>query len=134
MQRIQSFPAKKLSTAFYLFLLFSTLGCEKEHSKELDSIISKTLKVSDAALSQVENLSSEDAKTEFRKLAQYEYQVMSVAKEISAKELEGKLAVYGTQGYDCSGPILRTEDLLLVCKKRPESVLRYIPQTLVGRP
>ncbi len=109
-------------------------SCDKNSSESLDSVISKTLEVSDSALQQVGNLNSEDAKKEFKKLNQWEYQVLSFKKEILATELEGKLMVYGTQGYDCGTPLIRGEELIIVCKRRPESLLRYVPQGFIGKP
>jgi len=114
--------------------LIFLVSCENDTSKSLENIVSKTIQASDSAIEQVGNLNADDAKKEFKKLSQFEYQVLSVKKEIPTEELEGRLAVYGANGFDCSPPVVRAEDMITVCKRRPESYLRYIPQTIVGRP
>jgi hypothetical protein len=132
MQKIQPYTLKKIALLLLANLLVA--GCENNASESIDNLVSKTLKVSDAALEQVGSLNPEDAKDEFKKLNQYEYKVASFKKDISVHELEGSLSVYGSKGYDCSGPIARAEEIILICKRRPESLLRYIPQSFVGRP
>jgi hypothetical protein len=132
MQKIQHLSAKKI--AFLVLAGFMAMGCERETQDSLDKLVSKTIQVSDAALEQVGSLNSDDAKKEFKKLNQFEYKVLSFKKDVSVKELEGSLTLYGTSGFDCSGPMVREEEFILICKKRPESLLRYIPQTFVGRP
>jgi len=134
MHSFQSFSEKKSFLLLFFSGLFFLIGCQTDSGNSLDNLVSKTLQVSDAALEQVQNLNSDDAKQEFKKLNQFEYKVSSFKKDISVLELEGSLSLYGAKGYDCSGPLLRAEDILIVCKKRPESLLRYVPQTLVGRP
>ena len=116
-----------------LAILLLLAGCQQETPSSLDRLINKTLEVSDTALEQVSNLSPEDAKKEFKKLSQIEYKVLSLKKEISAAEFEGVLSVYGQKGYDCAAPLIRAEDMMILCKRRPDTYLRYIPQTVVGR-
>lgn len=119
-----------------LFLsVFLLVGCEsKDPEKKFSELWNQTVDVSNTALDQVSKLDPDEAKREFRKLTQFEYQVRSVRPDISAAELQALLAELGKESWDCASPIQRTADFLLVCKRRPESILRYVPQTLLGKP
>ena len=110
------------------------IGCDSKSNDSLQKLYDDTVEASDKALDKVSSVNSEEAKKEFRKLGQFEYQVLSFKKDIPAAELEGRLGVYGLQGFDCQSPLIRNEELIVLCKRRPESFLRYIPQTIVGRP
>ena len=127
MHKFQSLSSRKFFAAILGAALLLSTGCEKESAESFDKLFSKTLE-------QVGNLNPDDASKEFKKLSQFEYRVISFKKEIAIAELEIQLRAFGANGFDCADPIQRLEDLILICKRRPESLLRYIPQTFVGRP
>jgi len=123
-------PALTCSVIFCLAIS----GCDSKDSQRLGEFVTKTVDASDAAIEQLGNLDSDQAKKEFKKLTQYEYQVKTFRVDIPAAELQGALSVMGHDGWDCGSPLLRKEDILLTCKKRPESLLRYVPQSLLSKP
>jgi hypothetical protein len=130
--------SEKQVQLFLLFIAVVTGGCGAEEPKKADEdalqkLWSKTRQVSGQALEQVSKLETEDAKREFKKLSQFEYRVIPFPRDVNPTELQSSLGTLGEEGFDCSTPILRESDLLITCKRKPESLLRYVPPGLLGK-
>ena len=68
------------------------------------------------------------AKEELRKLHNFEYKVERVAVTAEPGEMQIVLQELGKDRWECFHVERRNDDLLLFCKRRPESYLRYIPR------
>jgi len=125
-----------------LFLAsLSMLACENGSDASVEKLretFSNILDSSDEAIRGLSALSPEDAKKEINKLREFEYRVLEYPADVSAKALEVDLQALGALAWDCTpGPLRIIEDeksvLMVFCKRRPDTPLRYIPQTLLGR-
>ena len=76
---------------------------------------------------------------EVEKLQQREYLVRGLPIDASAARIEDTLNELGKDRWDCSAvekPSSSGEKpaaLLLLCKRIPETLLRYVPQSILGR-
>jgi hypothetical protein len=79
---------------------------------------------------------------EIKKLHQLEYNVFTLALEDSAARYEGVLDELGKNRWDCfhvekvfstnkNGE--RVGKLLFFCKRAPDTLLRFVPKSLIGR-
>ncbi len=109
-------------------------GCDSRPEPTIEEVWNQARSATDTALNSVENLEAGRTKREFAKLTQYEYNIVELPLEVPTADLQRKLSVLGVDGWDCAPPLTRMEKLLIFCKKRPESFLRYIPQTFLGKP
>lgn len=135
--------ARKVSVHMVKAILLSFLcsffaGCQydgsKEGEKQVNDAIKALGKASDSALKELSRLGVNDPSAELKKLRQYEYKVISSGGK-SAQEDERLLNEYGKEGWECfhiqsSGAV---DQKLFYMRRRPETVLRYVPQTFLGR-
>jgi len=79
---------------------------------------------------------------EVKKLSKWEYEVFSIAIEDSPKKMEAALDEIGEERWECfhtekifttSASGKRVGKLFFFCKRKPETLLKYIPKTLLGR-
>jgi hypothetical protein len=78
---------------------------------------------------------------EIEKLQQREYTVIRLPIDTSTEKIEGTLNEFGKNRWDCFHiekvpPSSREEKVgsfLFFCKRMPETPLRYVPQSLIGR-
>lgn len=90
---------------------------------------------------------TKDAMDEFRKLQQYEYKLQSFPADTMPIELEAALNRLGKERWECFHVDKRTAtvlneptdparpvraEIVLFCKRRPETPLRFIPRGLIS--
>lgn len=97
--------------------------------QQIDAMIAK----GDQTIEAMKNSSPEDALSELKKLRQWEYRVVKLPLSLPANEQEGALNSLGAEGWECFDPYTVGTDLRLLCKRRPETPLRYVPNSLLGR-
>ncbi len=76
-----------------------------------------------------------EAPAELKKLQQFEYKVVTFPPEVEATELENSLAELGKERWDCFHvDRIGAKDpaLMVMCKRRPDTPLKYVPKTIIG--
>lgn len=73
---------------------------------------------------QIHSLTTEEVK----KLSVFEYRVYELAKDPATIDLEAALESAGRERWECFGILPGEKSLRLLCKRRPETYLRYIPR------
>ena len=138
-----------MSTRLTLILaaVFAALmGCDsKSKTAEIQNQLANLTKsVSDLV---GDSSTTKDAMEEFRKLQQYEYKLQSFPADTMPIELEAALNRLGKERWECfhvekrmaaeskepteTARPLRTE-IVLFCKRRPETPLRFIPRGIIS--
>jgi hypothetical protein len=119
----------KNSIKYYLlpFLLVS-FGCEDNPASD---------KLVEQVVDQFTG-TSDDAIQELNKLKQYEYKVLEYPLDRSQAQIELELNALGKESWDCFGSerVLSTDQkptLLVFCKRRPDTPLRFVPNSVLGR-
>ena len=81
------------------------------------------------------DLSKESAVAEVNKLRQFEYKVISLPLNSDARAIENALNNAGQEYWECFSAFNRpnTNALEVYCRRRPNTPLRFVPQTLLGR-
>lgn len=130
-----SFHLKSTLTPLLLLLpLLIFISCNKEQekiTKDLNETLSST----------IESLTKNPSQPidEIKKLSQLEYKTLILPLETSASDIDSKLNELGQERWDCSTGFARprsnpnTPELILICKRTPETVLRFIPKGFLGR-
>lgn len=131
----------------FLSILFILSSCNKTQD-ELTKKISESTDIITKSLEQkITDLAEDPSQPieEVKKLSQLEYKVKIFPIETSAEEMEEELTNLGKERWDCSSifPTPRPPDpktnasskpeILAVCKRTPETVLRFIPRSILGR-
>lgn len=120
-----------------LVLLCSVVSC-----KELrDNTPQEISKLKDQVSELTDSLSgyivdSPSASTEIKKLYQYEYKILQYPIK-NLQLLEGHLSELGKERWDCFDTEKLISEgneplLIIFCKRKPETPLKYIPKTLLG--
>lgn len=65
---------------------------------------------------------------EVNKLFAFEYRVQELPVTSTASEIEQAIAALGNERWECFDVESRKETLLIFCKRRPQTYLRYIPR------
>lgn len=65
---------------------------------------------------------------EVNKLFAFEYRVQELPVTSTASEIERAIAALGDERWECFDVESRKETLLIFCKRRPQTYLRYIPR------
>ena len=121
-----------LALSLLTFLLASLYAC-----KQTDKAIDDTVTLAKQGMKSLNDIapSPDEATTaaseEFKKLSVFEYKIVTVDRdtgESGTKKLESLLNRLGAERWDCSPLSINGMDLELICKRRQESFLRYIPR------
>lgn len=126
-------PMIKLS----LFLLFPLLifqSCDRtgnEFQKNLEEKVKTTFnEIYESSTPSIE---------EVKKLAQLEYHMEVFPLETSSREVDEKLNELGKERWNCFSSFARPRkdpqnpEMVVLCKRMPETMLRYIPKSFIGR-
>ena len=76
---------------------------------------------------------------EIKKLSQLEYKSLTFPVDTSPQKMEEELNTLGKDRWDCRSifPRPRTApekpEIVVVCQRTPETVLRYVPKGMIGR-
>lgn len=135
---------KKIVLLSAAVFLAASLGCDKKDAEQQISSAQKTLNdaldKSTQKFNELSSLSTEDATTELKKLRQLEYSVSEFPLTSSREELEKFLKIKGEEFWDCFSVEMVPEfkvgegaHLRIICKRRPQTMLQYVPQQLLGR-
>lgn len=65
-------------------------------------------------------------KEEVDKLFRWEYRVEDIPPDLTAGELEQRLASMGVEGWECFSLIPSTTTTRTICKRRPKSAIAYL--------
>jgi hypothetical protein len=65
-------------------------------------------------------------KEEVDKLFRWEYRVDDIPLDLTASQLEQRLAALGTEGWECFSLIPSTTTTRTICKRRPKSAIAYL--------
>lgn len=124
-----------LSTPFLsLPFLFVFISCDTQQ-KEMSQQIQKTI---ESTISEITKNPSQPI-DELKKLSQREYKVITFPLEEDPEQIESALNVLGTDRWECGTGIARPRsapqkpEILYTCKRTPETVLRFVPQSIIGR-
>ena len=121
-----------LALALLIFLLAGLYACD-----HTDKAINDTVTLAKQGMKSLNEIapSTDDATNaaseEFKKLSVFEYKIVKLdrnAGESGTKSLELLLNRLGAERWDCSPLSINELDLELICKRRQESFLRYIPR------
>lgn len=123
-----------------LLLLLGFSGCETEQAKRIDELQKQvrdlTRELGQTASKQAEKIDIQQTLDEVKKIHQFEYGVFSFPAELSDEKLGEELGKLGKDRWDCFAEERFAQESLtrvrVFCKRHPESVLRYIPQSLAG--
>lgn len=127
---------KKIHKLLFISLLFQTSNClAQEWSSE---IIQEQIR---KGIKQYIGESSKPVE-EVKKLSKWEYQVFSVKIEDSPSKMQSALNDIGEKRWECfhtekiftkgsNGE--RVGKLFFFCKRKPDTLLKYIPKSLLGR-
>lgn len=119
-----------------LTLLFSLgwlLGCERPKESDLSDFQKVLEDGYDGAKKHVDYLTtqgkgmSEKASKEFEKIFVFEYKVATFPFDTSHQAMEAGLNQLGKERWECFSAMTVGNDLRLTCKRRPETVLKYLP-------
>jgi hypothetical protein len=128
----------KMKLIQILLLILSSLiiiSCDNTETREFQRRFEEKLQ---SALDDISK-SSAPPLEEVKKLSQVEYHMEVFPLETSADEVGAKLNVLGNDRWDCFASFARprTEpdvpEMVVLCKRMPETVLRYLPRSFTGR-
>lgn len=91
----------------------------------------------DTSLQELANRSQETASGELSKLRQFEYRVVTFPLDAADASIEAKLNALGQEFWECFDTE-RTEisgdgAIRVFCRRRPDTPLRFVPSTILGR-
>lgn len=137
---MQSRPA-----CIFAALCAALLGCDsKSKTAEIQNQLANLTKsVSDLV---GDSSTTKDAMEEFKKLQQFEYKLQSFPADTMPIELEAALNRLGKERWECFHVEKRMSveskepdvaraarpEIVLFCKRRPETPLRFIPRGLIS--
>ncbi len=122
-----------------VLIAFLVSGCNRsssESSKYTAEDIEAALRKGFSQLWQDPNLPIK----EVEKLQQREYSVFTLPVDSDAKQIEKTLNELGKNRWDCfaiekitSSAPDKTDSLMFICKRMPETLLRFVPHSIIGR-
>lgn len=127
---------------FFILLFLSVIGCEKiEKHKDEIKLSERLEKIETQARNFIEEQRPPVDKSieEVNKLHQWEYRAVEISDSSSAEEIEGALQALGKERFECFSIVQvqgvggRAGKLLATCKRAPETLLRYVPRSIIGR-
>ena len=126
--------------AFGAFLTSLSTGCagpdNEQTAKAVDKLserLQMLLSEGDKTLDAVTSLSSDQALGEFKKLKQFEYRIVSLPLSLSSEAQEQQLNQLGAEGWECFSVVPGTTEFRVYCRKRPDTPLRFVPNSVLGR-
>ncbi len=120
---------------FFLTFILSVSSCDGTKSGEFQKTFEDKLQ---SALNDITK-SSAPSLEEVEKLSQVEYHVEVFPLESDSSRIKTTLNTLGKDRWDCFSSLARpgTEpkkpEMVVLCKRMPETVLRYVPRSLIGR-
>ena len=138
MCKLLRLPLNSLYSAIVLILAIGLsavlIGCESADGgkSSLDGVNATLKQAKRTARDTVEALSPHTdaigdlANEEVEKLMKLEYHVHTLANDLSTEELNEQLAELGRQRWDCFDTQAHETGLMIFCKRRPKSYLRYL--------
>lgn len=127
---------KKSVYLILLFVLFGFAGgCDNPEQQQTARQLENQLSKGFTKLFHKKNGAGE----EIEKLYQFEYTVFKMPAQSTSSQIEGMLNEMGRKRWDCFhversvGRESTDETWMFFCKRNPETPLRYVPKTLIGR-
>lgn len=123
------------AASLFLILILVVSGCDSKQTTELQKTIEE--KVS-GAIDEISKNSSPPLE-EVKKLSQLEYHMEAFDLESEPNIVKEKLNDLGKERWDCFSSFARprskpeTPEMVVLCKRMPETVLRHVPRSLFGR-
>ena len=125
---------KSAQSPILLLLILTSISCNKEQEK-ITKDFNETL------TSTIESLTKHPSQPidKIKKLSQLEYRTLVFPLETSANDIDSKLNELGQERWDCGTGFARPRsnpnapELVLICKRTPETVLRFVPKGILGR-
>jgi hypothetical protein len=118
-----------------LTLLLFMASCDATESSEFQKTIEEKIHSTLDDLSRNSNPTVE----EIRKLSQLEYHVETFPLKSEPEVINKKLNLLGRERWDCFSSFGRPgrepdmPEMIVLCKRTPETVLRYVPKSFLGR-
>ncbi len=132
---------------YSLVLILSALGCK--HEQELvKKKVAETVKSTGTSTGTDLTALSEKAQKlfadsdisvdELQKLARWEYKIIELTEKTGNSELESTLNKFGFERWECFQiePQVGSDgskSLRLFLRRRPDTLLRFVPQSIIGR-
>ena len=126
---------KRLLPLLLPLYVFSSCNIDsKDTSKAVNEIGNEVEKLTKTITNDVQQT---EAPEELKKLQQWEYQIFTLPAATPPAELQGRLNDLGKERWECfhaekltsmDGPV----ELLMMCKRRPYTPLKYLPRQFVG--
>lgn len=117
-----------------LFLSFVLVSCDQNQESLKKNIEEKINSTIDEF-----SKSSPQAIEEVKKLSQLEYHMEVFPLEVEPLIVERKLFELGKERWDCFSSFGRprsganSPEMVVLCKRMPETMLRYVPRSFMGR-
>jgi len=117
-----------------LFLSIVLVSCDQNQEELKKSIEEKISSTIDEF-----SKSSPQAIDEVKKLSQLEYRMEVFPLEVEPLSVEKKLLELGKDRWDCFSSFGRprsgqkSPEMVVLCKRTPETMLRYVPRSFMGR-
>ena len=139
------FLIKRFTRHFLLFALTLTLfaACDINREKTKQAVSSLESQVNELSNTVQTAVSKAEAPEELKKLQQYEYRIEVFAPDLSVADQTARLNALGKERWECFHIEARSklsviaqtnnsEELVVYCKRHPDTPLRYIPRGLIG--
>ena len=125
---------RSLSYLIILTLLLPLASCNKDQ-EEMGRALEKKLK------STINDLSKNPSQPieEIKKLHQVEYKTIVFPIDEDAAEIDRRLNELGQDRWQCFSSFVRPmatssgPEIVVLCKRTPETVLRFVPNSILGR-
>lgn len=119
----------------YLCLILLLLSACNHEQEQITKELNQKLK------SAIEDLSKNPTQPieEIKKLSQLEYKVITFNLETSPDKINDQLNDLGMDRWDCDTGFSRPRtpptppEIVIICKRTPETVLRFVPKSILGR-
>ena len=128
-------PTKNKIPALYLTILFLFSSSCNNKQEELTQQIQQKIETAISEISKNPNQPIE----EIQKLSQLDYKTVIFPLEIESEKIDETLNKLGQERWDCSTGFTRprsapnSPELVIICKRTPETVLRFVPKSILGR-
>lgn len=131
----------KWSLSLLLFAALISASCQSQSTKKADDqkpqdsgLFDHMQGLLDSASKRVDEVTPSKQRVkelttdELQKLHTWEYQVLELPAKTESPELEARLNQLGKEMWECAALDKSEKSLRLMCKRRPQTYLRYIPR------